>query len=82
MALAGKHLFVAGPPDVVEPDDPMASFEGRKGTMLRAISAADGKTLAEHKLDAPPVFDGMIAALGRLYISTADGRVVCIGENR
>jgi len=80
MVLAGKHLFVAGAPDVVDPDDPMAAFEGRKGAVLRAHSAADGKKLAEIKLDAPPVFDGLIAAGGRLYLVTVDGKVVCFGK--
>ncbi len=80
MVLAGKHLFVAGPPDVVPDDDPMAAFEGRKGAALRAVSAADGKTLAEQHLDAPPVFDGLIAAGGRLYMVTTDGSVRCFGQ--
>ncbi len=82
MVLAGKHLFVAGPPDVVDPDDPMAAFDGRKGAVLRVLSAADGLVLAEHKLDAPPVFDGLIAAGGRLYVSTIDGRLLCMGKRR
>jgi len=80
MVLAGKHLFVAGPPDVVDADDPMASFEGRKGAVLRAYSAADGKKLAETTLQSPPVFDGLIAASGRLFMSTTDGNLVCFGR--
>jgi hypothetical protein len=80
MVLAGKRLFVAGPPDVVDPDDPMAAFEGCKGAVLHARSAADGKVLAERKLDAPPVFDGLIAAGGRLFLCTTNGYVVCLGE--
>jgi len=80
MVLARDHLFVAGPPDVVDPDDPMASFESRKGAMLRVYSAADGKKLAETTLQSPPVFDGLIAASGRLFMSTTDGHVVCLGR--
>jgi len=80
MVLAGEHLFVAGPPDVVPEDDPMAAIEGRKGAVLRVVSAADGKTLAEQHLDAPPVFDGLIAAGGRLYMVTTNGSVLCLGE--
>ncbi len=82
MVLADETLFVAGPPDVLDPDDPLGAFEGRKGAVLWAVSAGDGKKIAEHKLDSPPVFDGMIAANGRLYVSTRDGRVVCMGRNR
>jgi outer membrane protein assembly factor BamB len=84
MVLAGKSLFVAGPPDAIDAADPMASFEGRMGAVLRAYSAADGTMLAEQKLDAPPVFDGLIAAEGRLFLSTTDGRLICMGprENK
>jgi len=81
MVLAGKSLFVAGPPDALDPDDPMASFEGRMGGLLRAYSAVDGKKLAEQKLDSPPVFDGLIAAEGRLLLSTMDGRLVSMGPS-
>jgi hypothetical protein len=80
MVLAGKTLFVAGPPDVLDPDDPMGAFEGRKGALLWAVSARYGKKLAEYRLDSPPVFDGMIAANGQIYISTQDGRLLCMGE--
>ncbi len=79
MVLAGETLFVAGPPDELDPKDPMGAFEGRKGALLWAVSTADGKRLSERKLDAPPVFDGMIAAGGRLYLSTRDGRLTCMG---
>ncbi len=80
MALAGETLFVAGPPDVVDPDDPMAAFEGRKGARLRAFAAEDGEPLGELELAAPPVFDGLIAIEGRLLMATTDGRVVCLGS--
>jgi outer membrane protein assembly factor BamB len=79
MALAGGHLFVAGPPDVVPTDDPMAAFEGRKGSELWVFSKTDGRKLAEKKLDSPPVFDGMAAAKGRLYLSLEDGSIICFG---
>jgi hypothetical protein len=72
-------LFVAGPPDVLEADDPYAAFEGRSDARLAAVSAADGTTLAEQQLDAPPVFDGLIAAAGRLYVSLEDGSIACLG---
>jgi len=77
MVLAGERLFVAGPPDVLDPADPMAAFEGRAGAVLRTVSAADGATLAEQRLDASPVFNGLIAAAGRLYLVTTDGQVRC-----
>jgi outer membrane protein assembly factor BamB len=81
MVLAGETLFVAGVPDVADPADPrvaQAALDGRKGAQLQAYSASDGRKLAEYELTAPPVFDGLIAAGGRLYYSTTDGKVICM----
>ena len=98
MVLADTTLFVAGPPDLVDeekaardlanPDtqtalrEQDAALDGRKGASLWAVSAHDGTTLTETQLDSPPVFDGMIAARGRLLLSTMDGRVLCLGQTR
>jgi outer membrane protein assembly factor BamB len=83
MVLADKTLFVAGPPVTGgEGQEAFAPSEETKGALLCAFSAEDGKELAEYKLDSPPVFDGMIAANGRLYISTTDGRLICMGTRR
>jgi len=81
MVLAGDVLFFAGPPDVVNPADPLAAMEERAGGRLWAVSAADGKKLVEYELDSPPVWDGMAAANGRLYMSLTDGSIVCFGSN-
>ncbi len=81
MVKAGDTLFVAGAPDVFDPDDPYAAFEARKGAKLVAVSAKDGKELSQTPLDCPPVFDGMIAASGRLFASLRDGSVVCLTGN-
>jgi len=79
MVLAGDKLFLAGPPDVLPEDDPLAPFEGRVPAQLWVISATEGKKLAQYPLGPQPVFDGMSAAGGRLYLATIDGRVVCFG---
>jgi outer membrane protein assembly factor BamB len=94
MVLTGKTFFVAGPPDVMdekeawgrflEPDirrkldEQAAALEGECGALLWAVNADDGSKLAEHKLDTPPVFDGMIAAGGKLYLADEAGSVVCL----
>ena len=78
MVLAGKKLLVAGTPDVVPSADPLAAIEGRRGAALWTVSAANGRKLRDHKLASPPVFDGMVAAGGRLYVSLENGRVVCL----
>ncbi len=80
MVKAGDALFVAGPPDVLDAADPCAAFEGRKGASLVTVSAGDGKQLAKLSLDAPPVFDGMIAAAGRLLMALENGNLICIAK--
>jgi hypothetical protein len=78
MVKAGDTLFVAGAPDVFKPEDPYAAFEARRGAKLVAVAAADGETLSDTALEYPPVFDGMIAANGRLFASLRDGSIVCL----
>jgi len=78
MVKAADILFVAGAPDVLDPKDPYAAFESRRGARLVAVAAADGKKLAQAQLACPPVFDGMIAASNRLFASLEDGSVVCL----
>ena len=96
LVLAGDVLFAAGPPELLDQtraffslNDPAtqaalaaeaAALAGKKGARLWAISARDGKKLAEAPLDSPPVFDGMAAAGGRLFIATMDGRLLCLGK--
>jgi hypothetical protein len=90
MVLAGETLLVAGPADPVEEvphepagADPLArALEATRGGRLLAVSAADGKTLAGYELTSPPVFDGMAAAQGRLYLATKQGGLVCMGPAR
>ncbi len=93
MVLAGKTLFIAGPPDLVDEEESLLSFalpstqqqlarqaaalEGAEGALLWAVSTADGKRLAEYRLQSAPVFDGMAAAGGRFYIVMLDGKVLC-----
>ncbi len=82
MVLAGKDLFVAGAPDVVPDDDPLAAYEGRKGSILMQVSAKDGTIKDRRELKTLPVFDGLIAAENRLFLSTKDGRVLCFGSKK
>ena len=80
MALADDRLLTAGPPDPKDPAEARAAIEGRKGGVLLALAAKDGTPLAETALPAPPVFDGLAVAQGRLYVSTTDGKVLCLGD--
>ena len=49
---------------------------GKGGGILHVISKENGTRVAGYQLAAMPVFDGMIAANGRLYLSTVAGKVV------
>ena len=80
MVGAENILFAAGPPDVVDMQNPYASFEGRIGANLLAIDAKNGKIISQKKLASTPVFDGLIAADGRLFMSTVAGSVICMKE--
>ncbi len=73
-------LFAAGAPDEFDPKDPFAALEGRRGAVLVAVSANEGKKLAQLTLDTAPVFDGMIASQGRLFVSLQDGSVLCLSS--
>jgi hypothetical protein len=77
MVATDDLLFVAGSPDVVEPKDPLGAFEGRKGGVLSACDKTDGESLWECVLPSPPVFNGLAAANGRLYVAMQDGSVAC-----
>jgi outer membrane protein assembly factor BamB len=78
MVRAGDTIFVAGAPDLVDPDDPHGAWEGRRGGALAAFDASSGSPIADIQLPAPPVWDGMAAANGRLYLSLLDGTVICL----
>ncbi|MGM0488935.1 MAG: PQQ-binding-like beta-propeller repeat protein [Planctomycetota bacterium] len=76
---AGDTLYFAGPPELFSTDDPHALLAGQKGGRLLSLDTASGKQRTKCALDSPPVFDGMAAAGGRLYLATMDGRVRCMG---
>ncbi len=95
MVQAGDTLFIAGPPDVVDEEEAAqrlgtpeiqaqlaehdGALVGRRGGLLWAVSTIDGARLGELRLSAPPAWDGMAAAGGRLYVATIDGNVLCFG---
>jgi len=94
MVAAGDHLFVAGHPDFIDerrafrlPDDPEVqeqlkrqaeALEGRHGGLLWVVAKTDGSPAVRYRLASPPVFDGLAAAGGRLFLSALDGSVQCL----
>ncbi|MFC1498120.1 PQQ-binding-like beta-propeller repeat protein [Verrucomicrobiota bacterium] len=80
MVVTEKNLFVAGFSLEIDNADPWAAFEGRKGGILTVMDKETGKKISEYKLDSPPVWNGMAAVEGKLFISCMDGSIVCFGE--
>ena len=78
MLLADKALFIAGTPVTFPQDDLSKAYDGRMGGVLWVASAEDGRKLGELKLDAPPSWDSLAAADGKLFMSLEDGSVVCL----
>jgi len=52
---------------------------GKLGALLWVVSADTGLKVSEYKIPAIPVWDGMISANGRLFLSLKDGTVLCMG---
>ena len=87
MVLTQGKLVVAGPPDLRKKEDDilayaneaeaLASFKGERGVLLRVHNAVDGQRLSEKPLNAMPIFDGMSAAQGRIFVSLKNGQVQC-----
>jgi outer membrane protein assembly factor BamB len=69
-------LFVAGPrgSESVSQD----ALEGKAEGLLLAVSPSDGTVLAEMALPSIPVWDGMAAAKGGLYLALVDSCAVCL----
>jgi len=98
MALADRTLFIAGPPDLLDEEaawkniyEPktvqsaeaqLKALRGAKGSALWAVSAKTGEKLSECKLPSVPIYDGMAAAYGKLYVALADGSVVCLSGSK
>jgi hypothetical protein len=56
------------------------AWRGDKGAILQAVNKKTGEKLAQYELEHLPVFDGMAAAEGSLFIPLKNGTVVCMGE--
>ena len=97
LVLAGNSLFVAGPPDVVDEEEAFFALdeaeiqemlaeqndadEGERGALLWVVSPGTGRKLAEYELDSLPVWDGLVAARGNLYMTTKSGDTICFSPN-
>ena len=94
LVLGSDNLAVIGTPDIGKRDknpkmlrftntaETLAAFRGERGVQLMILSRKDGRDLFKMDMDCMPVFDGMSAAGGRLYISLKDGSVLCLNGEK
>ena len=68
MAVGGPTLLCAGTPDALDPNEPWAAYEGKRGGVLYSVATSDGAKQDELRLEAAPVYDGLAVAGGRLYL--------------
>jgi outer membrane protein assembly factor BamB len=80
MLLADKTLFIAG--CAIGNENGPAGPNETEGGLLLAVAASDGATIAQYRLKAPPVFDGMAAVANRLFLTLENGSLVCMEGNR
>ena len=87
-------LFVAGPEDLLDEEivfqglhleenqrllqKQNEALTSRKGGKLLAVSVQDGSTEQMLDLESPPVWDGMAAAYGKLFVCCRDGSVIAL----
>jgi len=55
-----------------------AALVGTQGSVLLAISTKTGETLAKYNLGYLPTWDGLVAANGKLFLSTEKGTITCL----
>lgn len=92
MVLADDTLIVSGFPDIarknkdmeaiafVNNEEATAALQGKYGSSIYLMDTQTGQKLSALKLKEVPVFDGMSAANGRIYLGTTAGSLICMGE--
>jgi len=88
MALADEKILVAGTRDTLETESMTRAAIAEQALLLesndeqyfRIHSKQDGSKLAEYRLDAKPVFDGMAVAHGCVFIATEADELVCYAQ--
>jgi hypothetical protein len=69
-----RRLVVAGPP--VTAFENTEILRGEQGGLLGVVDASNGQSLSQTAIEAPPVFDGMCAARGRIVLTLTSEAVV------
>ena len=76
---AANLLIAAGHPKKGPNGDENAPYEGRSKGTIHIINPANGKEISNLELPGSPVWDGVAVAGGKIYVSTSDGKLTCIG---
>jgi len=79
MVHAGDLLFLGGTPYSASQVDLAATYKGTEGGLVSVRSASNGEKVGQFDLDTAPVWDGMAAANGQLYISLENGSLLALG---
>jgi len=82
LVVAGGTIIAAGVPlqSSFDLSQLSAAYAGKQGGVLWTASTKDGSKIAELKLSAQPVWDGLSAAHGQCFLTLRDGTVMCLGE--
>ena len=72
---AGKHILLAGGPDLLDPADPLRGPEWRAGGVIYALNRTDGVVVTKTKLPSPPVHEGVIALESGIFVCLKNGSV-------
>ncbi|MCH2209051.1 MAG: PQQ-binding-like beta-propeller repeat protein [Lentisphaerales bacterium] len=95
MTRAKNKLFIFGPEELLNQKKSMNildqastqetaqkqddAYHGKSGALLLSVDPKNGQMTEGYKLHTTPVFDGMVNAYNKLYISMSDGSVICLG---
>ncbi len=71
VVLSGERVYFAGVP---------ISQDSKEACELWVLDAASGKKTQVLPLEHRPVYDGLSAAHGRLYMASEEGVLICLGQ--
>ena len=77
MIKAGGHLVIGGFINSGSESHAYGKPIEEKGVIIQ-VEAGSGKIVSRIDLNSPPIFDGLAAANGKLYLSCEDGSVICL----
>ncbi|MBT7298642.1 MAG: PQQ-binding-like beta-propeller repeat protein [Victivallales bacterium] len=98
MVATPERLFLAGPRDLLDESQAVgkladeetgeriaaqdAAMLGKDGGLLHIVSTRDGSTARTLEIPTTPVWDGLAASPGRLFLAGLDGAVHCYGPQQ